>query len=169
MFAEEVRKHSNIFGEEFIPIFGVANWHWAAGEKVGALPDGRLTGEPLADGGISPHYGRDVKGPTAAIMSGIKVDQATTGGTLLNLKFIPSVLQASESQRKFLQIIKTYFDLGGHHVQFNIVDAETLLQAQKEPDRHRDLIVRVAGYSAYFTELSPKVQNEIITRTSHSL
>lgn len=169
MFVEEVQRHSNIFGETFLPIFGVANWHWAAGEKVGALPDGRLTGEPLADGGISPHYGRDFKGPTAMIMSGIKVDHANTGGTLLNMKFIPSILKHPESQRKFLQLIKTYFDLGGHHVQFNIVDAETLIQAQREPERHKDLIVRVAGYSAYFTELSPKVQNEIITRTTHSV
>ena len=165
----KIRKHSNIFGVTFLPIFGVANWHWAAGEKVGALPDGRLAEEPLADGGISPHYGRDVKGPTATIMSGIKVDHARTGGTLLNLKFMPSVLKNPASQRKFLQVIKTYFDLGGHHVQFNVVDAETLVQAQKEPALHRDLIVRVAGYSAYFTELSQKVQNEIITRTGHSV
>lgn len=169
MFAEEVRKHSNIFGETFLPIFGVANWHWPAGEKVGALPDGRLAEEPLADGGISPHYGRDTKGPTATIMSGTKVDHASTGGTLLNLKFIPSTLKNSESQRKFLQVIKTYFDLGGHHVQFNIVDAQTLIEAQKEPARYKDLIVRVAGYSSYFTELSRNVQNEIITRTGHSV
>jgi len=110
-----------------------------------------------------------VKGPTAVLNSCSKIDQSRLVATLLNMKFQPSLLKTKEDQRKLFALIKTYFNGGGKHVQFNIVDRETLLDAQLHPERHRNLIVRVSGYSAFFTELLPAMQNEIIARTEHRL
>jgi len=138
--------------------------HIYFGSKIGALPDGRRVAEPLSEG-ISPVQGRDRCGPTAVICSTAKLDQVRTGGTLLNQKFTPQVLNSAGALRKLGQLVRTYFRMDGHHIQFNVVDAETLRRAQREPENHRDLIVRVAGYSDYFNELSRELQDEIIRRT----
>ncbi|MBD3176476.1 MAG: formate C-acetyltransferase/glycerol dehydratase family glycyl radical enzyme [Armatimonadia bacterium] len=139
--------------------------HVYFGSVVGALPHGRPAGEPLSDG-ISPSQGADTKGPTAVVRSAATcIDHWRTGGTLLNQKFSPHVLSTEESLGKLKDLIRGYFALGGHHIQFNVVDAETLRDAQARPESHRDLIVRVAGYSDYFVGLGPELQEEIIART----
>ena len=137
--------------------------HIYFGSVVGALPNGRKAGETVSEG-ISPTQGADTKGPTAVIKSAARIDHARTGGTLLNMKFNPQVL-AGEGIDKLLHLIRSYFKLDGHHIQFNVIDAEMLRTAQQEPERHRDLIVRVAGYSDYFVDVGRDLQNEIIART----
>jgi formate C-acetyltransferase len=122
--------------------------------------------EPLSEG-VSPVQGADRKGPTAVIKSVSKIDHARTGGTLLNQKFAPELLADEEGLDKLAHLIRTYFKLDGHHVQFNVVDGETLRDAQKHPERYGDLLVRVAGYSDYFVNLGLELQNEIIKRTEH--
>ncbi len=140
--------------------------HIYFGSVTGATPDGRRAGAPLSEG-ISPVQGRDRQGPTAVLLSAAKMEQVKTGGTLLNLKFTPEVLAGEEGIRKLAALIRAYFGLGGHHVQFNVVDAATLRRAQADPETHRGLIVRVAGYSDYFCDLLPALQDEIIARTEH--
>jgi formate C-acetyltransferase len=141
--------------------------HIYFGKHVGATPDGRKASEPLSEG-ISPVQGADRNGPTAVVQSAAKVDHARTGGTLLNQKFSPQLLATEEGLNKLAYLIRTYFRLDGHHIQFNVISAETLRDAQKHPDRYRDLIVRVAGYSDYFVDLNVDLQNEIIRRTEHA-
>jgi pyruvate formate-lyase/glycerol dehydratase family glycyl radical enzyme len=138
--------------------------HIYFGSVVGALPNGRKTGEPVSEG-ISPTQGADTNGPTAVIKSAAHIDHARTGGTLLNMKFNPQVLAGDDAIKKFGHLIRTYFKLDGHHVQFNVITAETLRKAQKDPEKNRDLIVRVAGYSDYFVDVGRELQNEIIART----
>ncbi len=140
--------------------------HVYFGSVILALPDGRRAAEPLSEG-ISPVQGSDRLGPTAVLRSASKIDHARTGGTLLNLKLTPGLMEGEGSLRKFVQLVRSYFCLDGHHVQFNVVDAATLRRAQDEPEKHRDLIVRVAGYSDYFCDLSRALQDEIIARTEH--
>jgi trans-4-hydroxy-L-proline dehydratase len=140
--------------------------HVYFGSVVGALPDGRLARQPLSEG-ISPVQGADRGGPTAVIKSAAKIDHLKAGGTLLNLKFSPSLVATPEGIDKWAQLVRTYFRMDGHHVQFNVVDAEGLRHAQARPSEHRDLIVRVAGYSDYFCDLSVELQEEIIARTEH--
>jgi pyruvate formate-lyase/glycerol dehydratase family glycyl radical enzyme len=140
--------------------------HVYFGAMTGATPDGRLGGMPLSEG-ISPSQGMDRLGPTAVIRSAAKMDHARTCGTLLNMKLSPGLVDGEEGIEKFAGLIRTYFRLGGHHVQFNVVSAATLREAQAHPDEHRDLIVRVAGYSDYFCDLSAALQDEIIARTEH--
>lgn len=142
--------------------------HVYFGSVIGAMPDGRLAGEPLSEG-ISPVQGADSKGPTAVLQTAAKIDHIKTGGTLLNQKFSPSFFESEESIDKMVSMIRTYFRLGGHHIQFNVVSACTLKDAQKHPEKYRDLIVRVAGYSDYFNDLGETLQNEIIRRTEHEL
>ena len=137
--------------------------HIYFGSVVGALPNGRKAGETVSEG-ISPTQGADTKGPTAVIKSAARIDHARTGGTLLNMKFSPQVL-AGEGIEKLLHLIRSYFKLDGHHIQFNVINAETLRKAQQNPEQHRDLIVRVAGYSDYFVDVGQDLQNEIIART----
>lgn len=139
--------------------------HIYFGQITGALPNGRLAGEPLSDG-ISPSQGADRNGPTAVIKSVAKIDHSKTGGTLLNQKFMPSLLEG-DGLDKLAHLVRTYFRLGGHHIQFNVVDAATLKRAQENPENYRDLIVRVAGYSDYFVDIGKALQDEIITRTEH--
>ena len=141
--------------------------HVYFGSVTGATPDGRRTGEPLSEG-ISPVQGADRHGPTAVLKSAAKMDHLRTGGTLLNMKFTPKVLEGDDGIERLGHLVRTYFRLDGHHVQFNVVTADTLREAKREPEKHRDLIVRVAGYSDYFCDLSEALQNEIITRTEHS-
>jgi len=138
--------------------------HIYFGSVVGALPSGRLAGRPVSDG-ISPEQGADRCGPTAVIQSAARIDHARTGGTLLNMKFHPQVLAGEEGIVKLGHLVRSYFRLGGHHIQFNVIDAETLRRAQERPEEHRELIVRVAGYSDYFVDLGRELQDEIIART----
>ena len=140
--------------------------HVYFGSVIGALPDGRVCGYPLSEG-ISPVQGADRKGPTAVLKSAGKIDHVRTGGTLLNQKFTPQILESDEGINKVAHLVRAYFRLDGHHIQFNVVTAETLRNAQKEPEKYRDLIVRVAGYSDYFVDLGIDLQNEIIKRTEH--
>jgi len=140
--------------------------HVYFGSKIGAMPDGRKAFEPLSEG-ISPVQGADRKGPTGVILSCAKIDHIKTGGTLLNQKFSPSFFSTDESLDKLVMLIRSYFKLDGHHIQFNVVSANTLRDAQKHPEKYRDLIVRVAGYSDYFNDLGEALQNEIIRRTEH--
>ncbi|GAG14082.1 unnamed protein product, partial [marine sediment metagenome] len=140
--------------------------HIYFGKVVGATPNGRKASEPLSEG-ISPTQSADRNGPTAVIKSAAKIDHARTGGTLLNQKFTPQLLADEDGINKLVSLIRSYFSLGGHHIQLNVVTADTLRTAQKNPEKYRDLIVRVAGYSDYFCDLNPDLQNEIITRTEH--
>ncbi|WP_207637523.1 trans-4-hydroxy-L-proline dehydratase [Desulfotruncus alcoholivorax] len=140
--------------------------HVYFGSVIGATPDGRKAGEPLSEG-ISPVQGADRKGPTAVIKSAAKMDHARTGGTLLNQKFTPQVLEGDSGIDNLAHLVRSYFKMDGHHIQFNVVDAATLREAQANPEKYRDLIVRVAGYSDYFCDLSRALQDEIIARTEH--
>jgi formate C-acetyltransferase len=140
--------------------------HVYFGKMLGASANGRLAGLPISDG-TSPAHGADRNGPTAVIKSLAKMDQVKSGGTLLNQRFLPGVLRDEDGIKKLCHLIRTYFNLNGHHIQFNIVDSETLRQAQKVPDEYRDLLVRVAGYSDYFVDLDSDHQEEIISRTQH--
>ena len=140
--------------------------HIYFGSVTGALPDGRLSGKPLSEG-ISPVQGADMKGPTAVLKSAAKIDHIKTGGTLLNQKLTPSFFDDSESYPKLTALIRSYFRMDGHHIQFNVVSAQTLRDAQRHPEKYRDLIVRVAGYSDYFNHLGDDLQEEIIRRTEH--
>ncbi|MDY0344901.1 MAG: glycyl radical protein [Lentimicrobium sp.] len=138
--------------------------HVYFGSKIKALPDGRKAGKPVSEG-ISPVQGADRKGPTAVIKSAAKFDHIKTGGTLLNQKFSPSFFKDEEAIKKIGQLIRTYFRMDGHHIQFNVVSADTLRKAQANPEQYSNLIVRVAGYSDYFNDLTPELQEEIICRT----
>ena len=145
-----------------------AGAHVPMGENVGASPDGRHAGQPLADGGMSPVYGRDITGPTAVLRSVAKLDKSlTTNGGLLNMKFLPEFFSTEEGIDKFARFLRTFVDLEIPHIQFNVVRREDLLAAKADPERYRSLTVRVAGYTAYFTELAGELQDEIIARTSY--
>jgi formate C-acetyltransferase len=141
--------------------------HVYFGSVIGALPDGRLKGLPLSEG-ISPVQGADHHGPTAVLKSAAKIDHIRTGGTLLNQKFTPAFFEDDEAIQKIGYLVRSYFRMDGHHIQFNVVSADTLRDAQKHPEKYRDLIVRVAGYSDYFNDLGEDLQNEIIQRTENT-
>ena len=136
------------------------------GSVCGATPNGRLAHFAISDG-TSPAHGSDTHGPTAVIKSLGKLDQTKSGGTLLNVRFVPQLLKRDEDQKKLASLIRTYFKFGGHHIQFNIVDTATLHDAQQHPEEYRDLLVRVAGYSDYFNDMTTQLQNEIIARTEN--
>ncbi|MBO4673014.1 MAG: glycyl radical protein [Bacteroidaceae bacterium] len=136
------------------------------GSVCGASVNGRLAHFAISDG-TSPAHGADTHGPTAVIKSLGKLDQTLSGGTLLNVRFVPTLLKRDEDLRKLVALIRTYFNMGGHHIQFNIVDTQTLLDAQKQPEDYKDLLVRVAGYSDYFNDMTEQLQNEIIARTEN--
>ena len=159
----------NIWDEPLAPARNNVAFHYLFGEKVGALPDGRKAFLPLSDGSLSAYPGTDVKGPTALFNSAAKVELLGSLGTLLNVKFHPSSLQSCAGIEKLLALMKSYFDKYGYHCQFNILDPETLLAAKKNPEQYRDLVVRVAGFSAFFVELAPAIQDEIIDRTMHTV
>ncbi|MFQ5979418.1 MAG: trans-4-hydroxy-L-proline dehydratase [Candidatus Heimdallarchaeota archaeon] len=140
--------------------------HVYFGQMTAALPDGKRKRDPLSEG-ISPVQGVDRKGPTAVIKSVSKIDHLRTGGTLLNQKFTPHLLSTEDGIEKLMHLIRSHFRLDNHHIQFNVVTADTLRKAQETPEKYSDLIVRVAGYSDYFVDLTPELQNEIIKRTEH--
>lgn len=141
--------------------------HVYFGEVMNASPNGRLAQKPVSEG-ISPEKGADVNGPTAVIKSCSKMDHLRTGGTLLNQKFTPSVVKGEEGLDNMANLVRSYFNMDGHHIQFNVIDRETLIKAQQNPDEYKDLIVRVAGYSDHFRNLSKALQDEIIERTEQS-
>lgn len=141
--------------------------HVYFGEVMGASPNGRLAEKPVSEG-ISPEKGGDTNGPTAVIKSCAKMDHLKTGGTLLNQRFAPSVVQGEEGLDNMANLIRSYFNMDGHHIQFNVFDKNVLLAAQKNPDEYKDLIVRVAGYSDHFNNLSRALQDEIIARTEQT-
>jgi formate C-acetyltransferase len=142
--------------------------HVYFGKMLGASANGRFAGLPASDG-TSPSHGADRNGPTAVIKSLSKMDQSKSGGTLLNQRFLPSVLATEQNLDKLGGLIRTYFTLGGHHIQFNVIDSKTLRSAQQHPDEYRNLLVRVAGYSDYFVDLDQEHQEEIISRTEQEL
>ena len=140
--------------------------HVYFGSVLGATPDGRKAKNPLSEG-ISPVQGMDMKGPTAVIKSASKIDHLRTGGTVLNQKFTPEILKKDEDLKKVSALIRAYFRMDGHHIQFNVVSADTLRKARENPEKYKSLIVRVAGYSDYFINLGESLQNEVIKRTEH--
>jgi pyruvate-formate lyase len=161
----EIAKYPGIAGAISNTCAAIVTANIPMGNKVGALPDGRKAGEPLSEGGISPYQGRNVNGPTATMRSVAKLDHLKlTGGSVLNMRLNPEVLKDAPKMQKFASLIRTFCETGGFLVQFNIVSTETLKEAQKHPEKYRDLLVRVATYSAYFVELSPVLQNDIIAR-----
>lgn len=164
---EEVDGRPNTKGGHYQVEMLPTTCHVYFGSVTGAMPDGRKAGVPLSEG-ISPVQGADRRGPTAVVKSAAKMDHLKTGGTLLNMKVTPALLQDETGIDRLAQLIRSYFKLDGHHVQFNVVTAETLRQAQAKPEEHRDLIVRVAGYSDYFCDLSRELQDEIIARMEHT-
>jgi formate C-acetyltransferase len=167
MFFDEINGRPNTKGGQYRVNYLSTTCHVYFGSVTGATPDGRRAWEPLSDG-ISPVQGTDRKGPTAVIQSAAKMDHARTGGTLLNQKFTPKIVEGEEGIDHMAHLVRSYFKLDGHHIQFNVVTAETLREAQARPEQHRDLIVRVAGYSDYFCDLTPALQNEIIARTEQT-
>lgn len=169
-YCKEVEKYSNSRGGMFIPGSYTVSAHIPLGEVVGATPDGRYAGEQLADGGLSPMFGRDIFGPTAVLKSLSKLDNVLlTNGSLLNVKLSPGTLKTEEGMNKFVDFIYAYMKLKLTHIQFNVINIETLRKAQKEPEKYGNLVVRVAGYSAFFSELNKKIQDDIIHRTEHQL
>ena len=164
-YADEITKYKTANGARWVPGGISISSMWLGGAITGATPDGRFSGQVLADGSMSPAQGTDTNGPTAVIKSASKINQERFASTLLNMKLHPSCLKTAEDMKKLSALIKTYFSLGGKHIQFNVVSRETLIEAQKNPERYRDLIVRVAGYSAYFVQLGKAMQDEIIART----
>ncbi len=141
--------------------------HVYFGEVMMASANGRLAHKPVSEG-ISPEKGADIYGPTAVLKSAAKMDHLKTGGTLLNQKFLPNVVKGEDGLNHMADVVKTYFNMDGHHIQFNVIDKETLLKAQQNPDEYKDLIVRVAGYSDHFRNLSKALQDEIIDRTEQN-
>jgi pyruvate-formate lyase len=159
-------KYQGLFGSKPAVAIATGTGHLLMGTQVGATPEGRKAGEPFAEGGISPHQGRNTSGPTATLRSITKLDHLKVrGGSVLNMKFNPDVFADEKKKARFMSMLRTYCESGGYHVQFNIVSGETLRDAQKHPENYKDLLVRVATYSAYFVELSPRMQEDIIART----
>ncbi len=165
-FSDEISKYKGIGGTKHVTAAATGTGHLALGALVGALPDGRKACEPLAEGGISPHQGRNTSGVTATLLSVASLNHLKlTGGSVLNVKVNPAEVKDEASMKKFVSLIRTYCETGGFLVQFNIVSGDMLRDAQRHPENYRDLLVRVATYSAYFVELSPTLQNDIIART----
>ncbi len=169
-YSKAVEKYSNPRGGIFIPGSYTVSAHVPLGEALGATPDGRKAREQLADGGLSPMVGRDILGPTAILKSVSKLDNyLTTNGSLLNIKFNPKTLEGNQGIHKFSDFLLAFMKLKIQHVQFNVISGDTLRKAQNNPNEYRGLVVRVAGYSAFFTELNRAIQNDIIERTEHNL
>lgn len=167
-FNEKLKNHINYRGGKYHTGMYTVSAHVPMGENLGASADGRYAKQPLADGGMSPMYGRDSAGPTAVLKSVSRLDSIlTTNGGLLNMKFLPEFFNTESGIDKFSKFLRTFVDLEIPHIQFNVLRREDLLAAQKNPENYRSLTVRVAGYTAYFTELAGELQNEIIARTSY--
>lgn len=169
LFADTCAENSTAYGGHVTPNAISISAHQPGGAVTGATPDGRKTGEILADASLSPDHGKDVSGPIAVFQSAMKVDQDPYQGTLMNMKVHPTAIASDSDLMKLGAMIKTYLTHGGKHVQFNVVDREVMLDAQIHPENHSDLIVRVAGYSAYFTRLPASIQDEVINRSQQEL
>ena len=167
MYYDVLSGHKSPRGADYRVNMLPTTCHVYFGKVTGATPDGRNAWKVLSEG-ISPVQGADTNGPTAVIRSAAKIDHIKTGGTLLNQKFTPSLLSTEEGCNNLVHLIRAYFRMDGHHIQFNVVDADTLREAQKHPEEYKDLIVRVAGYSDYFNDLGEDLQNEIICRTEQT-
>lgn len=167
VFHDQVTGVPNIKGGAYRIQMLPTTCHVYFGEVMGASANGRLAHKPVSEG-ISPEKGADTKGPTGVIKSCAKMDHLSTGGTLLNQKFTPSVLAGASGLENLASLVNAYFTMDGHHIQFNVIDRKTLLDAQAHPDEYKDLIVRVAGYSDHFHNLSKALQDEIIGRTEQS-
>ncbi|MEY8257506.1 formate C-acetyltransferase/glycerol dehydratase family glycyl radical enzyme [Erysipelotrichaceae bacterium 66-17] len=168
-FRNKMKQYTNYRGGPYHTGMYTVSAHVPMGENVGATPDGRKALEPLADGGLSAVYGRDLAGPTAVLKSVSKIsDSCTTNGGLLNMKFLPEFFKTETGMKKFENFLRAFVDLEIPHIQFNVVNKEDLLDAKIHPERHRSLTIRVAGYTAYFVELAGKLQDEIIERTSYA-
>ncbi|MCM7591380.1 formate C-acetyltransferase [Enterobacter chuandaensis] len=169
-YCKEVEKYRNPRGGQFTPGSYTVSAHVPLGAVVGATPDGRFAGEQLADGGLSPMLGQDMQGPTAVLKSVSKLDNyLLSNGTLLNVKFTPATLEGDAGLQKLADFLRAFTQLKLQHIQFNVVNAETLREAQQRPQDFAGLVVRVAGYSAFFVELSKEIQDDIIRRTAHQL
>jgi formate C-acetyltransferase len=168
IFCTAVERHTDCQGAKYWVDLLPTTSHIALGEVTGATPDGRKAGGWLSEG-VSPVQGHDRKGPTAATRSVAKLDHARTNGTLLNVKINPQTVKNDRDLLKLAALIRTFFGQGGHHMQFNIVDRDLLLEAMDQPERHRNLLIRVAGYSDYFTLLSREIQLEILSRAEHGV
>ena len=169
-YCKEVEKYRNPRGGQFTPGSYTVSAHVPLGAVVGATPDGRLAGEQLADGGLSPMLGQDMQGPTAVLKSVSKLDNyLLSNGTLLNVKFTPATLEGDAGLQKLADFLRAFTQLKLQHVQFNVVNGDTLREAQLCPQDFAGLVVRVAGYSAFFVELSKEIQDDIIRRTAHQL
>jgi len=167
-YSELVAQHSTVRGGTYQPGFYTVSAHVPMGAHVGATPDGRRAGEPLADGGLSPSAGQDCQGPTAVLRSVSKINlKLASNGTLLNMKFLPAFFDGEHALEKFVTFLRGFCQLKIPHVQFNVVSATMLREAQAHPEQYRYLVVRVAGYSAYFVELDRELQDEIIRRTEY--
>lgn len=166
-YQKTVTGRPNVRGGEYRVNMLPTTCHVYFGEVMLASPNGRAAAKPVSEG-ISPDKGADTHGPTAVIRSCAKMDHLRTGGTLLNQKFTPAVLAGDEGKKNLASLIRSYFAMDGHHIQFNVIDKQTLIEAQKHPEEYRDLIVRVAGYSDHFRNLSKALQDEIIERTEQS-
>ncbi len=167
-FADKLKEYKNFRGGRYNMGLYTVSAHVPMGQNVGATPDGRLSQTPLADGGLSPMYGRDHSGPTAVLNSVSRICSHIAGnGTLLNMKFLPSFFNNGHDREKFTSLLKTFICLPVHHVQFNVVTSEELIKAKADPESYRGLTIRVAGYTAYFTELAEDLQDEIIKRTTY--
>ncbi len=169
-FVKLTRKYKSAFGGELDIRYVTITAHVPFGAALGATPDGRKAGEPIAEG-VSPSQGADRKGPTASLMSIAKTRASgyrERAARLLNMKLTPSAVAGPDGTRKLMSLIRTACDLKMWHLQFNIINRDTLIAAKRDPEKYRDLLVRVAGYSAYFTDLTPQLQDEIIARTAHA-
>lgn len=167
-FKERLGTYTNYRGGKYHTGMYTVSAHVPMGENVGASPDGRYAGTPLADGGMSPVYGRDTAGPTAVLKSVSRLDKTfTSNGGLLNMKFLPEFFKNQTGIDKFALFLRSFVDLEIPHIQFNVVNREDLIAAKRNPEQYRSLTVRVAGYTAYFTELADELQDEIIARTSY--
>jgi pyruvate formate-lyase/glycerol dehydratase family glycyl radical enzyme len=165
-FSKELRKYKNYRGGDYHTGLYTVSAHVPMGKNVGATPDGRKAGEPLADGGMSAVYGRDINGPTSLLNSVNRINsEYGTNGTLLNMKFVPQVFETEEGTEKFCMLLKALTEMKINHVQFNIINKSELIKAKNNPEKYKNLLVRVAGYTAYFVELAADLQDEIIART----
>jgi formate C-acetyltransferase len=168
-FCKAIEKYTNWRDGIFQPGFYTVSAYIPMGAVVGATPDGRKAKAPLADGGLSPMRGVDLKGPTAVLKSVSKIDlMLASNGSLLNMKFMPSFFEGEKALELFASFLRTFVDLKIQHIQFNVVSTDTLRSAQQEPQNYHGLVVRVAGYSAFFVELAKELQEEIILRTAYA-
>jgi formate C-acetyltransferase len=168
-FFDELDRHTNPRGGKFTAALYSVTAQIGLGNKTGATPDGRLAREPLSDG-LSPTYGCDLSGPTAALKSITKIDlERAIDGVIVNQRLSPSVLENTGGREKFKALLRSFVALGGFHWQFNVISSDILKDAQSHPENYGGLVVRVAGYSALFTELSKKAQDSIIARTAAQL